>query len=105
MAERFGDQPEQVIRTRAHKAERINPGRQHFESSLTYAKDKNLERHAVADERELMRDALKRSICATASKGGKKAVVIYTVGKGRKSGDGGIVSCPLNSRHKQGLSS
>jgi hypothetical protein len=41
----------------AHEAERIGPGRQHFESALTYARDKNLERHAVADERELIRDA------------------------------------------------
>ena len=27
-----------------------------------YARDKNFERQAVADERELMRDALKRSM-------------------------------------------
>ena len=32
------------------------------ESALTYAQDKNLERHAVTDERDLMRDALKRSM-------------------------------------------
>ena len=34
----------------------------HLESALTYAQEKNLERHAVTDERELMRDALKRSM-------------------------------------------
>ena len=63
MAERFGNQPEQIIRAaHAHEAERIGPDRQHFESALTYARDKNFERHAVADERELMRDALKRSM-------------------------------------------
>jgi primosomal protein N' len=63
MAERFGNQPEQIIRAaHAHAVERIGPGRQHFESALTYARDKNFERHAVADERELMRDALKRSM-------------------------------------------
>ena len=33
-----------------------------FESALTYSQEKNLERHAVTDERELMRDALKRSM-------------------------------------------
>jgi hypothetical protein len=63
MAERFGNQPYQIIRTaHVHKVERIGPNRQHFESALTHAKDKNLERHAVADERELIRDALKRSM-------------------------------------------
>jgi hypothetical protein len=63
MAERFGNQPEQIIRAaHAHAVERAGPGRQHFESALTYARDKNLERQAVADERELIRDALKRSM-------------------------------------------
>ena len=63
MAERFGNQPEQVIRAaHAHKVEKIDPSRQDLESALTYARDKNLERQAVADERELMRDALKRSM-------------------------------------------
>jgi conjugative relaxase-like TrwC/TraI family protein len=63
MAERFGNQPEQVIRAaHAHGIERNVPNRQHVESALTYAQDKNLERHAVTDERDLMRDALKRSM-------------------------------------------
>jgi conjugative relaxase-like TrwC/TraI family protein len=63
MAERFGSQPEQVIRAaHSQEVERNVPSRQHLESALTYAQDKNLERHAVTDERELMRDALKRSM-------------------------------------------
>jgi len=63
MAERFGNQPEQVIRAaHSHEIERNAPNRQHLESAMTYAQDKNLERHAVTDERELMRDALKRSL-------------------------------------------
>ena len=63
MAERFGSQPEQVIRTaHSHEVERHVRNRQHLESALTYAQDKNLERRAVTDERELMRDALKRSM-------------------------------------------
>jgi len=63
MAERFGNQPEQVIRAaHSHETERNVPNRQHLESALTYAQDKNLERHAVTDERDLMRDALKRSM-------------------------------------------
>jgi conjugative relaxase-like TrwC/TraI family protein len=63
MAERFGNQPEQVIRAaHSHEIERNAPNRQHLDSAMTYAQDKNLERHAVTDERELMRDALKRSM-------------------------------------------
>ncbi len=64
MAERFGNQPEQVI-CAAHdrRVEQEPPQKQHhLESSLTYAQEKNLERHAVTDERELMRDALRRSM-------------------------------------------
>jgi conjugative relaxase-like TrwC/TraI family protein len=63
MAERFGNQPEQVIRAaHSHEIGRNVPNRQHLESALTYAQDKNLERHAVTDERDLIRDALKRSM-------------------------------------------
>jgi conjugative relaxase-like TrwC/TraI family protein len=63
MAERFGNQPERVIRAaHSQEVERNVPSRLHLESALTYAQDRNLERHAVTDERELMRDALKRSM-------------------------------------------
>ena len=63
MAGRFGNQQEQVVRAaHSHGVERNVPNRQHLESALTYAQDKNLERHAVTDERDLMRDALKRSM-------------------------------------------
>ncbi|MGO9865808.1 MAG: MobF family relaxase [Terriglobales bacterium] len=64
VAAQFGQQPEQVIRA-AHerRVEQDPPQKQlHLESALTYAREKNLERHAVTDERELMRDALKRSM-------------------------------------------
>jgi len=64
VAQRFGRQPEHVIRA-AHER-RVDPEpqqkHQHLESALNYAQEKNLERHAVTDERELMRDALKRSM-------------------------------------------
>ena len=63
MAERFGNQPEQVVQAaHSNEVERHVPSRQPLESALTYAQDKNLERHAVTDERDLMRDALKRSM-------------------------------------------
>jgi len=65
MADRFGNQPAEVMRAaeahaEAHKVEKVDPSMQILESALTYARDKNLERRAVSDERELMRDALKR---------------------------------------------
>jgi conjugative relaxase-like TrwC/TraI family protein len=64
VAAQFGQQPEQVIRA-AHerRVEQERPQKhQHLESALSYSQEKNLERQAVTDERELMRDALKRSM-------------------------------------------
>jgi hypothetical protein len=64
VAAQFGQQPEHVVRTALERrVEQEHPQKQkHLESALTYAQEKNLERHAVTDERELMRDALKRSM-------------------------------------------
>ncbi len=64
VAAQFGQQPEQVIRVAHERRVEQEPQQkhQHLESALTYAQEKNLERHAVTDERELMRDALKRSM-------------------------------------------
>jgi conjugative relaxase-like TrwC/TraI family protein len=64
MAAQFGQQPEQVIRAAHERRVEQEPQEKHryLESALTYAQEKNLERHAVTDERELMRDALKRSM-------------------------------------------
>jgi len=63
MADRFGNQPERAIRAaHSHEVEKHLPSRSHLESALTYAQERNIERHAVTDERELMRDALKRSM-------------------------------------------
>jgi hypothetical protein len=64
VAAQFGQQPEQVIRAAHERRVEQDPRQeqQHLESALTYAQEKNLERHAVTDERELMRDALKRSM-------------------------------------------
>jgi conjugative relaxase-like TrwC/TraI family protein len=65
MAVQFGQQPEHVIHA-AHErqVEDQSPELKYqtIESALTYSREKNLERHAVTDERELMRDALKRSM-------------------------------------------
>lgn len=65
MAAQYGHQPEQVIReAQTRHIDEQGPGQKHqsIESALTYARERNLERHAVTDERELMRDALKRSM-------------------------------------------
>lgn len=64
LAERFGNQPERVVQTaRAteHGIERepIAPAAQ---SAMSFSRQRNLEREAVADERDLLRDALKRSM-------------------------------------------
>ncbi len=64
MAVQFGQQPEHLIHA-AHErqVEEQSPELKHqpIESALTYSREKNLERHAD-DERELIRDALKRSM-------------------------------------------
>jgi conjugative relaxase-like TrwC/TraI family protein len=69
MAREFGDQPERVIEEAQGKVQRqeIEPLNEEqkersIEQALTYACEKNLEREAVAEERGLMRDALKRSM-------------------------------------------
>ena len=65
MAAQFGHQPEHVIHeAQGHQVKDQGPEQkqQSIESALTYSTEKNLERHAVTDERELMRDTLKRSM-------------------------------------------
>jgi conjugative relaxase-like TrwC/TraI family protein len=63
VAAQFGRQPEQVICAAHERRVEQDPQKhQHLESALNYAQEKNLERHAVTDEREVMRDALKHSM-------------------------------------------
>jgi conjugative relaxase-like TrwC/TraI family protein len=69
MAAQFGGQPERVIeeaqgKVQRHQIEPLNEEQKErsIEQALTYAREKNLEREAVAEERGLMRDALKRSM-------------------------------------------
>jgi conjugative relaxase-like TrwC/TraI family protein len=66
MAASFGDQPHQVIaaaRVRAieHQAERTTSAKE----AVTFARDKIFEREAVADERLILRDALRRGMGET----------------------------------------
>jgi conjugative relaxase-like TrwC/TraI family protein len=64
MAEAFGNQPERVIEAARERAQRIDqdsPGVT-AQAAVTFSKEKNLERDAVVEERELLRDALRRSM-------------------------------------------
>jgi conjugative relaxase-like TrwC/TraI family protein len=68
MAEAFGDQPKLVVeaaysRAQAQTNELALDAPAHIaQIAVTYAKDRNLEREAVVDERALLRDALRRSL-------------------------------------------
>jgi len=60
----FGDQPERVkerARGRAHAAGQ-DSGEKIARSAVSFAKERNFERDAVADERALLTDALRRSM-------------------------------------------
>ena len=64
LAERFGNQPEQVVqaaRAKEHQIERQPMGAA-AQSAMSFSRQRNLEREAIADERDLLRDALKRSM-------------------------------------------
>jgi conjugative relaxase-like TrwC/TraI family protein len=65
VAAQFGNQPERVIgEAQNRQVEEHSPEQkqQHIESAITYSRDKNLERQSVVDERDLMRDSLRRSM-------------------------------------------
>ena len=59
MAEAFGNQPERVVeaaRERTHHIEQDVPPKM-AQSAVTFSKERNLEREAVVEERDLLRDA------------------------------------------------
>jgi hypothetical protein len=65
MAARFGNQPQQVVslaRERYEKSERQPQQRPHAREAVTFARDSIFEREAVADERAILRDALRRGM-------------------------------------------
>ena len=65
LAARFGDQPQHVVgEARARQVEEQSPEQKHqkVESALNYSREKNVERQAVVDERDLLRDSLRRSM-------------------------------------------
>ena len=64
MAEAFGNLPERVVAVATERAWRVEPEAPHTtpQSAVTFSKERNLEREAVVEERELLRDALRRSM-------------------------------------------
>lgn len=67
MAEQHGNQPTRVIeqaQARVHEIENANEEQKQrdIRQALHYARERNLERDAVTDERDIMRDALKRAM-------------------------------------------
>jgi conjugative relaxase-like TrwC/TraI family protein len=65
VAAAFGNQPDKVVQRSRERDLQVQESEQmskHAQMAVTYARDKNFEREAVTDERDLMRDALKRSL-------------------------------------------
>jgi ATP-dependent exoDNAse (exonuclease V) alpha subunit len=67
MAAQYGDQPQRVIeeaRDRNQRSEGASEEQKQkaIQEALAYARERNLERNAVADERAIMRDALRRGL-------------------------------------------
>ncbi|MGC2465513.1 MAG: MobF family relaxase [Candidatus Acidiferrum sp.] len=64
MAEAFGNQPTRAVAAATERESRIEQDspRTAAKSAVTFSKEKNLEREAVVEERELLRDGLRRSM-------------------------------------------
>jgi ATP-dependent exoDNAse (exonuclease V) alpha subunit len=64
MAEAFGNQPARAVEAATGRQTQIEQDstRTTSQSAVTFSKERNLEREAVVDERELLRDALRRSM-------------------------------------------
>jgi conjugative relaxase-like TrwC/TraI family protein len=66
LAQQFGNQPTQVIEAaenrRAYQVEHERAQAEVARGAVTFARDRNLEREAVVEERAILRDALQRSL-------------------------------------------
>jgi conjugative relaxase-like TrwC/TraI family protein len=64
LAGTFGNQAEGIVEAAKERNQKIETGphRRPAQAAVTFARERNLERDAVSDERALMRDALKRSM-------------------------------------------
>jgi conjugative relaxase-like TrwC/TraI family protein len=67
LAARYGNEPERIAqRAREHGVQLEPDPHRHARAAVTYARDKTFEREAVADRRDLMKEALTRA-CGHAS--------------------------------------
>ncbi|HEV2222224.1 MAG TPA: MobF family relaxase [Candidatus Acidoferrales bacterium] len=64
MAKAFGNQPEHVVEAARHRPQQMEPESPSTTASaaITFSRDRNFEREAVVGERDLLRDALRRSM-------------------------------------------
>jgi conjugative relaxase-like TrwC/TraI family protein len=67
IAAEYGNQADRVVREaneRAHTQaqDRLQDGAQRAQEAVSYARERNFEREAVVDERDIMRDALRRGM-------------------------------------------
>lgn len=64
LAERFGHQPAHVVEAAQQHDHRLeqDPSEQTARTAVTFARDRNIEREAVIEERAILRDALQRSL-------------------------------------------
>lgn len=64
MAKAFGNQPEDVVEAARHRPQQMESESPSTTASaaITFSRDRNFEREAVVDERDLLRDALRRSM-------------------------------------------
>ena len=67
VAAKFGNQADRVVqeaRGRANNMEQksVSPAPERIQEAVTFAKSRNFEREAVTDERDIMRDALRRGM-------------------------------------------
>jgi conjugative relaxase-like TrwC/TraI family protein len=89
LARMFGNQPRQVIETAQTRAVSLDleAPRISAQAAVTFAKDRNLERDAVVDERALLRDALTRAL-------GEQPVEAITSAFERRIADGAFIEVP-----------
>ena len=64
MAESFGSQPDRVVREATERAREFGRSTSGVsaQSAITFSKERNLERESVVEERDILRDALRRSM-------------------------------------------
>jgi len=88
MAARFGEQPARVIRSaRVHDPRQDRDLSPSAHAAVTFAKDRNIERAAVVDERALLRDALSRSM-------GNRTVGQIRTAFEHRAGGGDLIQVP-----------